>query len=135
MKRRTTDLEGDELDLAVAIARGFSFVRGMPDTEEAVLEKCRNAPWRHNPSGSWSCMRCCEFDNFSRDWAVGGPVYAEMKCLQEDDVVDGGYHTAGSGKDFNHPFVAKGPTKLISAMRCFVGMTLGDEVDLPEGII
>jgi hypothetical protein len=50
---------------------------------------------------------------YSTDWALAGPIdlYWEAEC---------GWAWA------------KGPTPLIAAMRCYVTLKLGDEVEVPE---
>lgn len=122
MKIKTNELIGNALDWAVAVCRGYTNLRVGAYTGALIMDP---------PRVEYGAVELVDLA-FSSDWSWGGPIYAEMKCLQEDDPITGDYHTAGTGEKFNHPFVAKGRTKLISAMRCFVGMSIGDEVDVPD---
>lgn len=75
---------------------------------------------------------CCDDPNaplFSTDWAVGGPILEREKILLDlvgpDDDPEWEGRIVGKWMEY-------GPTPLVAAMRCYVGMQLGNEVDVPE---
>ena len=84
----------------------------------------------------------CEY---STDWAQGGPIIereridilaAEEGCWScyknlLDDSIEDDLEYINSGTSFN----GFGPTPLIAAMRCYVASKLGNEVEIPEGLI
>lgn len=66
----------------------------------------------------------------STQWHWGGPIiereHITLRCYT-DALWD-----ASIGR---LDYVADGPTPLIAAMRCYVASKLGDEVDVPEGLV
>ena len=85
--------------------------------------------------------------NPSTDWAQGGPIIEREKIgvwwathyVDEDGVEYGNHWYAEVGctdenADSRYCGVADGPTPLIAAMRCYVAMKMGDEIELPEGL-
>lgn len=66
----------------------------------------------------------------STDWAQGGPIIEREEI---ELVPKGMYWDAYADEDFHVPH--SGPTPLIAAMRCYVASKLGDEVEIPEGLI
>lgn len=66
---------------------------------------------------------------FCADWAVGGPILEREKILLDlvgpDDDQEWEGRIVGKWMEY-------GPTPLVAAMRCYVGMQLGNEVDVPE---
>jgi hypothetical protein len=65
----------------------------------------------------------------STDWSQGGPII-EREVIS---VIEGSNGEWQAGK---RPYkFCYGPTPLIAAMRCFVASKLGDEVDVPEGLL
>jgi hypothetical protein len=81
------------------------------------------------------------------DWAQGGPIIEREKIgvwwathyVDEDGVEYGNHWYAEVGctdenADSRYCGVADGPTPLIAAMRCYVAMKMGDEIELPEGL-
>ena len=76
--------------------------------------------------------------NPSTDWAQGGPIIEreniELLCFT------GSAWEAQNGGEYNYinQYVGDamaGPTPLIAAMRCYVSSKLGDEVEIPEGLL
>ena len=65
----------------------------------------------------------------STDWAQGGPIIEreEINILNQNRIVawQRGRETFGAG----------GPTTLIAAMRCYVAIKLGDDVEIPEELM
>jgi hypothetical protein len=83
--------------------------------------------------------------NPSTNWAQGGPIIEREKIgvwwathyVDEDGVEYGNHWYAEVGctdenADSRYCGVADGPTPLIAAMRCYVAMKMGDEIELPE---
>lgn len=69
----------------------------------------------------------------STNWAQGGPII-EYEKISVSHSIEGdwmGYYTI----DFDMRDVSRGPTPLIAALRCLVCSKLGDEVEIPEGLL
>ncbi len=66
-----------------------------------------------------------------QSWAQGGPII-ERECIslhgRPNDWV-------AECHDSPMAVPESGPTPLIAAMRCYVASKLGDEIDLPEGLV
>jgi hypothetical protein len=92
MKLKTSELEGEMLNRAVA--------------------KCEGQVY-HGPA--WT--------KYSTDWAQGGPIIEREKIALYLNGEDGWTGEDGWKR-------ATGPTPLIAAMRCYVAMKLGDEVEV-----
>lgn len=64
------------------------------------------------------------------DWAYGGPIiereHITLRCYK-DALWD-----ASIGR---LDYVEDGPTPLIAAMRCYVALRLGDEVEIPDELV
>lgn len=105
---KTRDLTGLALDRAVAKCLGETFI---PETT-------------YNGIG-YSCAPTL----YSVDWELAGPIIEQEKIGLE-------IHPSGEmwmARPFNSSYLAVwGKTPLIAAMRCFVVIKLGDEIDLPE---
>ena len=63
---------------------------------------------------------------FCTDWAHGGPIIER----EQINLWTEGY-AAWEATQYGK-WQEWGPTALIAAMRCYVGMQLGNEVDVPE---
>jgi Protein of unknown function (DUF2591) len=81
---------------------------------------------------------------YSSDWSCGGPLVDEEDIdLCRDRAVEADARfIARLSRAKIHPtrnanwYAAQnGPTKLIAAMRCHVASRLGDEVDVPDGLM
>jgi len=66
----------------------------------------------------------------STDWSQGGPII-EREGIRLHRSHTGAWWAASEATP-GAPI--SGPTPLIAAMRCVVDSTLGDEVDIPEGL-
>lgn len=89
----------------------------------------------------WAVAKCERADHlfagheagrlhYSTDWSQGGPIIErEMIELvpQSPALWDAMYR--------NQHIPHDGPTPLVAAMRCFVALKLGDEVDVPDDVL
>jgi hypothetical protein len=111
MKLKTTELQGEALDRAVAHCVEWSkkfpiFTDGEPMSK----------------------------GNYSTDWALGGPIIERERigfkytgtAMEFVAWVNGELSTVND---------QHGPTPLIAAMRCYVASKLGDEVEVPDEIL
>lgn len=123
MKVKTSDLSGISLDYAVAVCEGGS-------------DFCFDGiTWGFNLSGNvkvlakgWAqSMSYCP----STDWYTGGPIIEEERI----DTNTSYPPPTWVATDHDGSKTCTGPTPLIAAMRCFVASKLGDEVDIPEGLL
>jgi len=80
----------------------------------------------NTPYNSWGQKGKVPF--YSTDWAQGGPII-------EREQIDIQCFPRKSGGVVWRTFHADGPTPLIAAMRCFVALRLGDEVDVPDDVL
>lgn len=127
MKIKTSELSGERLNWAVAIAVGLKpFVQaahyGAPnrvfvepekksDQEGAVIGN------RYKPSTDWGC--CGQLiDKYF-------PTFSFADGLIRAEVI------LASGE----PFSAIGPNYLVAACRAIVAVKLGDEVEVPDALI
>ena len=69
--------------------------------------------------------------NFSTDWALGGPVIEQQGLLVRPSFTDERDKWTSILWAPKAVFES-GPTPLIAAMRCYVASKLGDEVKIPE---
>lgn len=129
---KTFELIGPALDWAVAKAEGLAYRHDdkygpmcfRPSTTKGVVA------WDSKPLP------------YSTDWSQGGPIIE-----REGITVASGGETAFTHQRwtsykvdnlFNDDFAHEsqnGPTPLIAAMRCYVASKLGDEVEIPEGLL
>jgi hypothetical protein len=129
MKIKTTELTGAALDWAVAKCEGFVKVAIWTDhigicKKYSFEDQVRWAP--------------------STDWAQGGPIiereglgvsqYNNIPDRPENRWLCMKYETGMLVGNHKSTF-AYGPTPLIAAMRCYVANKLGDEVEVPDGLV
>lgn len=76
--------------------------------------------------------------HYSQSWAEGGPIIEREKIRlvpfppeREKEGWWAGANYGASGESRGN----EGQTPLIAAMRCFVASKLGDEVEVPEGLV
>lgn len=113
MKHKTKDLTGALLDAAVALADGAQVT--MADGEIIA-----GIAWPLQPG------RICWADwRPSTSWTQGGPIIERERIDIYADSAE-----LGSGW-YAEPGAVEGPTPLIAAMRAYVAVKLGYEVDLP----
>ena len=117
---KTNELTGAQLDWAVAKCEGIR-VRYQPGfltySEIQVLADWDNA-LEYTPS---------------TDWAQGGPI------IERGGIAIRKYgefpETLWQADDWQFRFVnpkASGPTPLVAAMRCYVALKMGDEIEIPK---
>lgn len=69
---------------------------------------------------------------YSTDWAQGGPLI-EREEIRIVKVANGVWGAVYSSGNIGREHFAKTP--LIAAMRCYVASKLGDEVEVPDGLV
>lgn len=133
MKIKVSELEGNALDWAVAKCEykdhaleknnggSLSFDAGL---HPYMADLNNDKRWQvYKPSGNW---------------AQGGPIIErrEIGIRRNAPCSDGRQWEAipsitakGAGGKFGY-----GRTPLIAAMRCYVASTVGDEIEVPEGL-
>lgn len=110
MKIKTSELQGAALDWAVARCEGA--------VSDDIDDFCLSL------EGEYA---------YPTDWAQGGPIIERERIgfwpytLDEDGNENPGWYA-----ETFEGAVADGPTPLIAAMRCYVAIKLGDEVEIPE---
>lgn len=125
MRVKTAELNGVALDLAVAIAAGHE-----------VYEDC--GTWRCDTSKSCGFLAIGLGYSPSTNWAQGGPLIdrfdPEERRLASGERYAEVWHDDPANED---AFVGKGSgnTRLIAACRAIVAAKLGEEIDLPEGLV
>jgi hypothetical protein len=109
-KMKTSELTGPALDWAVAKCEGMS-VEYIDDGITQCLLMSMGG--RFNPS---------------TNWAQGGPIIEREKITLE-----------WTGENWMayiwHDVEFFGPTPLVAAMCCYVASKLGDDIDIPEGLM
>jgi hypothetical protein len=82
-----------------------------------------------------SCEGHAEYE-YSTDWAQGGPII-EREGINLDNYAKNPQWSAWTPapNQATGEAQAYGPTPLIAAMRCYVASKLGDNIDIPEGLI
>lgn len=118
MKIKTSELNDDALMWAAAKADGRKDVRVDKDDGELVGDDT--------------------FDYL--EWYVAGPIIEREKLHLQWFSDRGGQWRAATfitpkGKMWPELIACLASTPLIAAMRCFVASKLGDEVDVPDGLV
>lgn len=119
---KTSELIGAALDWAVAKCEGVTLEHGLTDDER-----------------------------YSTEWAQGGPIIERegisLRPIRKEghalhDQCLAAYDQGNTDtmvrwvKRADWPrHYHSGPTTLVAAMRCFVASRLGDEVEIPEGLL
>ena len=131
MKIKTSDLTMLALDWAVAECEEMDIeIRpagacGRP--LYVLAAEAGRTPWTWTPTTSWhQAGPIIEREGIAVDvvragWTIDSWVAA---LVHEDKEFDG----VARAEEY-------GPTPLIAAMRCYVASKLGDEVDIPEGLL
>lgn len=122
-KKKTSELIGPALDWAVAKCEGVQIdICALPEATFLLRLPIGSGKWRP-----------------SLDWSQGGPIiechigniwkHNKLNPWDHDVWTAVAYHKNPDGTSL---YYEDGPTALIAAMRCYVSLKLGDEVDLPE---
>jgi hypothetical protein len=136
MKIKTHELIGNPLNWAVAKCEGL---RAYKDAmlDERVKEGWWISDLSEDPN-NW--IPISEYSP-STKWSQGGPIIEREKIdlLTEKRMPDSWLASVAryqNGKRLIgwrlHQY---GPTPLVAAMRCYVALKLGDEVEVPDGLI
>lgn len=143
MKIKTENLTGAQLDWAVAKAEGRTLVHnpmgpqsghGWWIWEETPSDLGRIMPIYLPVGPRTSPKTRTSGDRYSpsTDWAQGGPIIEREKIGIGHAWV--GTYWLASMHNVEAP-VLHGPTHLIAAMRCYCHSKLGDEVEVPDGLV
>ena len=122
---KTSELTGAALNWAVAKCEGgYNF-------------DATGLPWDVDLSNSNDVENGAVWFKPSTDWAQGGPI------IEREGIVVNIRKECGwiAGREFwylqdkaDHNLCSTGETYLIAAMRCYVELKLGDDVEIPEGL-
>lgn len=128
MKVKTSELTGPALDWAVSIAEGFKphqlyYGGGSKSLFTRVFDE------DGNPNGYMTGPDRL----YSQKWEAGGPII-ERERIRIDCPWNPGPFEATCKIDGVTGWT-KGSTVLVSAMRCYVSAKLGDEVEIPKGLL
>ena len=123
-KIKTNELIGPALDWSVAKALGL----------RVYVENFGNViPWTTKLLPCAGRGPLC----YSTDWSQGGPIIKLEKIgtlWNDEDGLWNAYHGCGPMTLTQGHAWAIGPTPLIAAMRCYVAVKMGDEVESPFDI-
>lgn len=126
MKIKTSELSGSNLDWAVAVAVG------------AHCQETGSSDLRTGKHWMVSGFRAMRWDDWtpSTDWSQGGPMIERFDiCVMRCDV-RGWVASESWFEPYESICVdASGPSALIAACRAIVAAKLGDEIDVPEGLV
>lgn len=140
MKFKTSELTGRALEIAVDLAHGYTFRRGVPDNEVALDPACRQGLWRLNQSGDrWACMTCLRWSDESADFEgiIRSEGIAVEPMVRDNSRWVGRYAFFRESQScgFMSQFNRTGATPREAAFRCFVASRLGDEVDVLDELL
>lgn len=122
MKIKTSELTRTALDWAVAKIEGYK-----PCYTDGRLRPVFRTGLDVEPT----------WPNYSTDWAQGGPIIERERItlrVSTMPVLDWAAFYDVPGEYHAH-IRKKGPTALIAAMRCYVQLKLGNEVEIPEELL
>lgn len=120
MKVLTENLEGAALDWAVGKAMGCDLVIGSGLIYEVFDRDNYNTDDLHN---------CAPFSP-SSNWEHGGPLIQAFKLVVSPDPRDG-----WRARDYMNSRYWIGETPLVAICRAAVGLSLGDEIEVPDELM
>jgi len=121
---KTSELKGDALDFAVAVAEGW----------EDFDEDDSGFTWHREKGSAWLTLATFRPSEL---WEQGGPIIEREGIeIKKGNPV---YFPKGNenGDHYEPLWIAgkmHGTTQLMAAMRCHVASKLGEEVDIPRGV-
>jgi hypothetical protein len=126
MRLKTTELEGNNLDKAVAVALRLS-VKLNIDGGVSINTLKYPEYAKLFPGFRFAAFRP------STDWSQGG-VILQRECMELHVEDPSEWHASMWWDDENSSgdIRMRGPTPLIAVCRCVVAAVLGDEVEIPE---
>ena len=135
MKLKTTELQDEALDWAVAKCKGLQVWKSRGGW---IVFESYDCPEFRNDSDDSNLQRFCP----TYDWAQGGPIIEQENIsVFMDDEKWAAYasHSLpqnfyGTSKDPDWDDGDEG-SPLVAAMRCYVASVLGDEVEVPDEIL
>lgn len=121
---KTSYLEDEELDWAVAIASGTPIYR----SGKSITRMDTDGRVKWNPSMDWSqAGQFIERHKIELAYRPRGDM-RDLHGSRKPDWAAGIYNE----KEYTADHICNGKTALIAAMRCYVLSQLGDEIDVPE---
>jgi hypothetical protein len=123
MKLKTSELQGSALDWAVAKCEGKTKLYQIRRGDSRVIDT-------DHPEYFEQYKR--QHDEYSTDWAQGGPIIERERISIEDCQDGAGLYWEATRIEPPAVSEARGPTPLVAAMRAYVASKLGDEVEVPD---
>lgn len=127
---KTSELTRLQLNWAVATCEGYSNLRRNP-------HKFNTALIMTPPRENYGPVLLADID-FTFDWAQGGPIIEREGISIRNEGLNSWYAVTLKGeKAFRscEGFDGGGDTPLVAAMRCYVALKMGDEVEIPEELL
>lgn len=122
MKIKTSELIGPALDWAVAKCEGVR-LSGASLAFQVKAQGTVSTGWLpYSPS---------------TNWAQGGPIIERLAGFHIKHWIDikPDMKFEAHLHNYDGNWIEFGPTYLVAAMRCYVASKLGDEVEVPEGLV
>lgn len=155
MKRKTSELEGANLDAAVALVEGRLVIESDEHPKQPGYYRKTREEWGEHivrwyarsgenadgqeteEEGGWEPLS--SWGSPSTDWADGGPIIERERIglwagesPYHGTPAPSGWFAEAAGRRSRWETKGSGPTPLIAAMRAYVASKFGAEVDLPE---
>ena len=138
MRVKVAELEGRDLDRAVALAEGWQHLGAVGTTDRRTdgTPYCMggaNDWWftpRQGRKGLWVCGPCSDYPpRYSTDWSLAGPIKEREKINSIHGWVVG-HVGAFKGVDMLTAEVFTGENELVAVLRAHVASKLGREIEL-----
>jgi hypothetical protein len=133
MKIKVNEATAIQLDWLVAKTLGGFELRQRADWY--------NKPWRYSQRDAEDTERVDHFylseTKYHEDWALSGPIINDLGGFHLKIWLEHSVNSRCEAHIHNYAgnWIAFGPTPLIAAMRCYVLSKLGEEVEIPDGLI
>jgi len=124
---KTSELTGAALDWVVARLESQASPAGMDSAEILLYRSTANNAFMYK---RWAIP-------YSTNWAQGGPIIEREahNLFKHNGGTDWCCACNVRREGYTAIITADGPTPLIAAMRCYVASKLGDEVEVPDGLV